>query len=211
MANSASPGRDQACGVAAQVFRLSFGPKSFVVVSDAEVARHMLLTNATNYSKGLLSEILDFVMGTGGPVVGPMGKHAGQPIMTSNATSSDIMQVCHVTKQSRAASEGMRTGHGHHLLFDCWTACCTCARQVFLRAEQLIVCSRAGLIPADGEVWKVRRRAIVPSLHRKYIENMIHMFGNSALHGVATLNAAQQVRSRSLPLNGLPVLPSSRC
>ena len=49
----------------AQVFRLSFGPKSFVVVSDAQLARQILLTNAGNYSKGLLSEILDFVMGKG--------------------------------------------------------------------------------------------------------------------------------------------------
>lgn len=49
----------------AQVFRLSFGPKSFVVVSDAEVARYMLMTNAGNYTKGVLSEILDFVMGKG--------------------------------------------------------------------------------------------------------------------------------------------------
>lgn len=48
-----------------QVFRLSFGPKSFVVVSDAEVARHLLMSNAANYSKGILSEILDFVMGSG--------------------------------------------------------------------------------------------------------------------------------------------------
>lgn len=24
-----------------------------------------------------------------------------------------------------------------------------------------------GLIPADGEVWKVRRRAVVPALHKK--------------------------------------------
>ena len=37
------------------------------MVSDAEVARQILLTNAGNYSKGLLSEILDFVMGTGAP------------------------------------------------------------------------------------------------------------------------------------------------
>ncbi len=51
--------------VAVQVFRLSFGPKSFVVVSDAEVARHLLMSNAANYSKGILSEILDFVMGSG--------------------------------------------------------------------------------------------------------------------------------------------------
>ena len=48
-----------------QVFRLTFGPKSFVVVSDAEVARYMLMTNAGNYTKGVLSEILDFVMGKG--------------------------------------------------------------------------------------------------------------------------------------------------
>ena len=47
------------------MFRLSFGPKSFVVVSDAEVARYMLMTNASNYTKGVLSEILDFVMGKG--------------------------------------------------------------------------------------------------------------------------------------------------
>ncbi|EIE27810.1 cytochrome P450 [Coccomyxa subellipsoidea C-169] len=76
-----------------KVFRLSFGPKSFVVVSDAAVARHIMMTNAANYSKGILSEILDFVMGS-------------------------------------------------------------------------------GLIPADGEVWKARRRVVVPSLHRKYIANM---------------------------------------
>ena len=54
----------------AQVFRLSFGPKSFVVVSDAQLARQILLTNAGNYSKGLLSEILDFVMGKGAPHAG---------------------------------------------------------------------------------------------------------------------------------------------
>ena len=48
-----------------QIFRLSFGPKSFVVVSDAEVARYILMTNASNYTKGVLSEILDFVMGKG--------------------------------------------------------------------------------------------------------------------------------------------------
>ena len=87
-----------------KVFRLSFGPKQFVIVSDSEVAKYILLTNANNYSKGLLSEILDFVMGT-------------------------------------------------------------------------------GLIPADGEIWKIRRRAIVPALHKKYIDAMVTMFGESALHG----------------------------
>ena len=94
-----------------KIFRLSFGPKNFVVISDADLARHILLTNANNYTKGLLSEILDFVMGQ-------------------------------------------------------------------------------GLIPADGEVWRVRRRAVVPALHKKYITAMTEMFGDCALHGSAMLQKA---------------------
>ena len=93
------------------VFRLSFGPKSFVVISDPALAKQVLLTNAHKYSKGLLSEILDFVMGK-------------------------------------------------------------------------------GLIPADGEIWKMRRRAIVPSLHKKYIASMVTMFGQSTQHGMVTLEKA---------------------
>eukprot|EP00878_Enallax_costatus_P013378 GHUV01013988.1.p2 GENE.GHUV01013988.1~~GHUV01013988.1.p2 ORF type:complete len:105 (+),score=12.16 GHUV01013988.1:1825-2139(+) len=40
-----------------------------------------------------------------------------------------------------------------------------------------------GLIPADGEVWRTRRRALVPALHKKYIASMVNMFGDCALHG----------------------------
>jgi beta-ring hydroxylase len=94
-----------------QIFRLAFGPKTFVVVSDPDLARQVLLTDAAKYSKGLLSEILDFVMGQ-------------------------------------------------------------------------------GLIPADGEVWVARRRAIVPALHRKYIASMLGMFGDCALHGAVELEKA---------------------
>jgi beta-ring hydroxylase len=94
-----------------KVFRLSFGPKTFVVISDSQLAKQVLLTNAANYSKGLLSEILEFVMGT-------------------------------------------------------------------------------GLIPADGEVWRVRRRAILPALHKKYISAMVDMFADCAVHGGRTLGAA---------------------
>jgi len=94
-----------------KIFRLSFGPKNFVVISDRGYAKQILLTNADKYSKGLLSEILDFVMGT-------------------------------------------------------------------------------GLIPADGEIWRTRRRAIVPALHRKYVASMVNMFGDCTLHGLATLDKA---------------------
>ncbi|KAK3242080.1 hypothetical protein CYMTET_48208 [Cymbomonas tetramitiformis] len=93
------------------IFRLSFGPKSFVVVSDNEAAKEVLLTKADSFSKGLLAEILDFVMGT-------------------------------------------------------------------------------GLIPADGEVWRIRRKALVPSIHKQYIAAMVDMFGESALHGCKTIEKA---------------------
>ena len=33
----------------------------------------------------------------------------------------------------------------------------------------------------------------MPSLHRKYIENMVGMFADSALHGVSSLQQAHQV------------------
>jgi beta-ring hydroxylase len=36
-----------------------------------------------------------------------------------------------------------------------------------------------GLIPADGKVWKVRRRAIVPALHKKYVASMVSEWGSS--------------------------------
>lgn len=83
----------------------------------------MLLTNATNYSKGILSEILEFVMGQ-------------------------------------------------------------------------------GMIPADGDVWKMRRRAIVPALHRKYITSMVNMFGDSMLHGteVRCENTPAKIPCEAQPL-----------
>ncbi|KAF8056787.1 CYP97A3 [Scenedesmus sp. PABB004] len=87
-----------------KIFRLSFGPKTFIIISDPGYARQVLSTHADKYSKGILSEILDFVMGQ-------------------------------------------------------------------------------GLIPADGEVWRVRRRAIVPALHKKYVASMVSMFGACAAHG----------------------------
>lgn len=34
-------------------------------------------------------------------------------------------------------------------------------------AEILDFVMGKGLIPADGEIWRVRRRAIVPALHQK--------------------------------------------
>jgi beta-ring hydroxylase len=93
-------------------FVLAIGPKKFVVVSDNKVAKDILLHQAKSFSKGLLSEILDFVMGQ-------------------------------------------------------------------------------GLIPANGEVWKIRRKIITPALHRKYVTSMVDMFGDCGLKGSAQLARAE--------------------
>jgi len=47
------------------VYKLCFGPKSFMVVSDPEIVRHMLRDNVFNYDKGVLGEVLEDVMGKG--------------------------------------------------------------------------------------------------------------------------------------------------
>ncbi|TKY65374.1 LUTEIN DEFICIENT 5 [Spatholobus suberectus] len=94
-----------------QKYGLTFGPKSFLIVSNPSIAKHILRDNSKAYSKGILAEILDFVMGK-------------------------------------------------------------------------------GLIPADGEIWRVRRRAIVPALHQKYVAAMIGLFGQATDRLCKKLDAA---------------------
>lgn len=45
------------------VFKLAFGPKSFIIVSDPVLAKHILKENPIGYDKGILAEILEPVMG----------------------------------------------------------------------------------------------------------------------------------------------------
>ncbi|CAL5342965.1 unnamed protein product [Camellia sinensis] len=99
------------------IFRLTFGPKSFLIVSDPSIAKHILRDNSKAYSKGILAEILEFVMGK-------------------------------------------------------------------------------GLLPAAGEIWRVRRRAIVPALHQKVsrwlhsVAAMISLFGKATDRLCQNLDAA---------------------
>jgi len=83
------------------IFNLSFGPKSFLVVSDPVMAKHILKSPPTQYCKGMLAEILEPIMGK-------------------------------------------------------------------------------GLIPADPKTWKVRRRAIVPAFHKKWLNRMNTLFADCA-------------------------------
>lgn len=93
------------------VYKLAFGPKSFIVVSDPTMVRHILKNNPSNYDKGILAEILEPVMGK-------------------------------------------------------------------------------GLIPADPETWKVRRKAIVPGFHKKWLNAMMGLFAECNQPLVAKLHKA---------------------
>lgn len=46
-----------------------------------------------------------------------------------------------------------------------------------------------GLIPADLETWKPRRRAIVPAFHKAYLEAMVGMFGRCTQQAIRKLDA----------------------
>ncbi|XP_023768069.1 cytochrome P450 97B2, chloroplastic [Lactuca sativa] len=90
------------------VYKLAFGPKAFVVVSDPIVARYILRENAFSYDKGVLADILEPIMGK-------------------------------------------------------------------------------GLIPADLETWKQRRRVIAPGFHTLYLEAMVQMFANCSERTISKL------------------------
>ena len=47
------------------IFNLSFGPKSFLVISDPVMAKHILRSSPEAYCKGMLQEILEPIMGNG--------------------------------------------------------------------------------------------------------------------------------------------------
>ena len=57
-------------------------------------------------------------------------------------------------------------------------------------AEILEPIMGTGLIPADLETWKPRRRAIVPAFHRAYLEAMVAMFGACTQETVTKLERA---------------------
>eukprot|EP00611_Tribonema_gayanum_P030855 TRINITY_DN869_c0_g3_i6.p1 TRINITY_DN869_c0_g3~~TRINITY_DN869_c0_g3_i6.p1 ORF type:complete len:441 (+),score=103.47 TRINITY_DN869_c0_g3_i6:750-2072(+) len=66
----------------------------------------------------------------------------------------------------------------------CWPAFWCASRRFFLR---LLFSSEPimgkGLIPADPQTWKVRRRAIVPGFHKRWLNRMMRLFAecNEAL------------------------------
>ncbi|XP_062218316.1 cytochrome P450 97B2, chloroplastic-like isoform X2 [Phragmites australis] len=99
------------------VYKLAFGPKSFVVISDPIVARHILRENAFCYDKGVLAEILKPIMGK-------------------------------------------------------------------------------GLIPADLDTWKQRRKVITPGFHALFIEAMVRIFTKCSERTILKLEELTESENR---------------
>ncbi|KAL0309640.1 UNVERIFIED_CONTAM: Carotene epsilon-monooxygenase, chloroplastic [Sesamum radiatum] len=76
------------------IYRLAAGPRNFVVVSDPDIAKHVLRNYGTTYAKGLVAEVSEFLFASGFAI-------------------------------------------------------------------------------AEGSLWTVRRRAVVPSLHKKYLSIIV--------------------------------------
>ncbi|KAL3677782.1 hypothetical protein R1sor_020738 [Riccia sorocarpa] len=94
------------------IYRLAAGPRNFVIVSDPQMAKHVLRAYGTKYAKGLVAEVAEFLFGSGFAI-------------------------------------------------------------------------------AEGQLWNIRRRAVVPSLHRKYLSTMVdRVFVRCAERLVDTLQAA---------------------
>lgn len=72
-----------------------------------------------------------------------------------------------------------------------------------------------GLIPADGEVWRTRRRAIVPALHRRYVESMVResgagkvMYHTAALFVEVCRSATQSTLASALAPALVEIVPA---
>ncbi|KAK2969346.1 hypothetical protein RJ640_027588 [Escallonia rubra] len=107
------------------VYKLAFGPKAFVVVSDPIVARHILRENAFSYDKNEIH----------------------------------MYEVYDVPSEFRHVVLGWIQG---------------------VLADILEPIMGKGLIPADLNTWKQRRRVVAPGFHALYLEAMVKIFTDCA-------------------------------
>lgn len=82
-----------------------------------------------------------------------------------------------------------------HKLIVLLCTCCCLQENAFnydkgVLAEILEPIMGKGLIPADLDTWRVRRRAIVPAFHKAYYQSMVDMFGRCSVESCKKLEAA---------------------
>ena len=154
------------------VYLLPTGPvSSFLVVSDPAAARHVLQRsdNPKNnvYGKGLVAEVSKFLFGDGFATSGaPTSSTEALTLVPGVYMHHNVSAVCRVP---------FALSHCRH------SSC-------------VLTLTEADWCGAGGEEWRVRRKAVGPSMHRAYLAVMLdRVFGESALH----LNSKLEVAAAS--------------
>jgi hypothetical protein len=129
------------------VFKLEFGPKAFIVVSDPTVVRHLLKVRCGDLGASLGRPCRPEQGCLGG--CQSRGRHAISGISLSCAfRSASARPPPPVPTSPDFLSRPLQENHTNY--------------DKGVLAEILEPIMGKGLIPADLETWKVRRRAIVP-------------------------------------------------
>jgi hypothetical protein len=128
------------------IFKLAFGPKAFVVISDPIIARYILKENTFGYDK----------VGATAPLM----RHFGSNVLTSVfPVFRWSLSIHHVTD---ARPGGLRPAPKRYSDWRSDSGRCWWTVQGVL-ADILEPIMGKGLIPADLETWKGRRRGKTPS------------------------------------------------
>ena len=152
------------------VFKLAFGPKAFIVVSDPVVARHLLKENAFNYDKGVLAEILEPIMGKG---LIPADLETWKP--RRRVSLFPFFSVS--SEEERRRRKRLFFSRPRHLSFsdlDFFSS--------FLFSSLFP--------PFFSSLLQRQSQAIVPAFHQAWLGAMTRMFGRVALASAANISRA---------------------
>lgn len=136
------------------IYKLAFGPKAFLVVSDPAIARSV--SQSVSQSRK-------------GRGVRSLSRAREDQAHTGKTTADPCRYI--LKENSFNYDKGVL-------------------------AEILEPIMGKGLIPADLETWKVRRRAIVPGFHKSYLNAMVKMFGRCTEETIRKLNEAVEKDGR---------------
>ncbi|KAL0338529.1 UNVERIFIED_CONTAM: Carotene epsilon-monooxygenase, chloroplastic [Sesamum angustifolium] len=126
------------------IYRLAAGPRNFVVVSDPDIAKHVLRNYGTTYAKGLVAEVSEFLFGSGFAIAeGLFGRVISRQY---GILSFQIFSIAFTFTSNFG--------------FECTLSSISEVECIYLHQPILLH-------------FEVRRRAVVPSLHKKYLSIIV--------------------------------------
>ena len=203
------------------VYKLAFGPKAFIVVSDPVVVRHLLKARRRASPPKAGGDPIEQGFSNGASRLwghaprpdnagkserGGAGGTPGAVARKGLSARSGLQAMAGIyDKGVPAAAPQPRSGRASlnlRLTLSCPQENAGNYDKGVL-AEILEPIMGKGLIPADLDTWKPRRRAIVPAFHRAWLGAMVAMFNACTRQTVDKLEralaAGGEVRAPQLP------------